>query len=423
MSTSHELTPPPLSSLAALSHNPPEATEVKSEATEAKPEAAEAKPKSHRAHERTDASRMDYCDAAPTTKPQQAQVLDSDQHSKDNSINDDSIHNDNDTTDNGDTKRSARDNGLSIYSANGDFGDCDFVFDPGGDKLNDKHEGISSHGHDDNTAASNHPNSSNSPLSDLVAHSISFNIVFDPGGSPLDNNGVDSEHNAISNADPGSCNINSNLVFDPGGNSFNSSNFSGNSFVYDPGGTGFSNTLDDGAATTTSDHHEHVFDPGGNHFHSSSDLTSSRVPHSSADCNLVFDPGGNPFNSSNSSHVTSTNQSRDRSTTPFDNKATELDGEGATSPHCPIALSRRHFQLFFLDNAAPSPCPEDRIQEAAATANTTKHRHPGLTQEGQILNPLGDVRRVPVVASETTTARPGTMPENPICDCDWPLPS
>jgi hypothetical protein len=33
------------------------------------------------------------------------------------------------------------------------------------------------------------------------------------------------------------------------------------------------------------------------------------------------------------------------------------------------------------------------------------------------------VRRVPVVASETTTARPGTMPENPICDCDWPLPS
>jgi hypothetical protein len=347
MSPSHELMLPLLSSLAAPLHNPPEATEVKSKATEAKPEAAEAKPKSHRAHERTDASRMDYRDTAPTTKLQQAQVLDSDQHSKDNSINDDSIHNNNDTTDNGDTKHSTRNNSLSIYSVNSDFTDGDFVFNPGGNKLNDKHKGISSHGHDDNTAVSNHPNSSNSPLSDLVAHSISFNIVFDPGGSPLDNNSVDSEHNTISNADagntfiydPGGCNINSNLIFDPGSNSFNSSNFSSNSFVYDPGGTGFSNTLDDGAATTTSNHHKHVFDPGSDHFHGSSDLTSLHMPHSSADCNLVFDPGGNPFNSSNLSCITSTNQSHNCSTTPFDNKVTELDGKGATSPHCPIALS------------------------------------------------------------------------------------
>jgi hypothetical protein len=290
---------------------------------------------------------MDYCDTAPTMKLQQAQVLDSDQHSKDKSINDNSIHNDDDTTDNSNTKCSMCDNSLSIYSANSNFGDHDFVFNPGSNKLNNKHKGISSHSHDDNTAASNHPNSSNSPLSDLVAHSISFNIIFDPGGSPLNNNSVNSEHNAISNMDtgntfiydPGGCNINSNLIFDLGSNLFNSSNFSSNSFMYDPGSTGFSNTLDNGTAMTTSNHHKHVFNPGGDHFHGSSDLMSSHVPHSSANCNLVFDPSGNPFNSSNLSHVTSTNQSCDHSMTPFDNKVTELDSEGATSPHCPIALS------------------------------------------------------------------------------------
>jgi hypothetical protein len=150
------------------------------------------------------------------------------------------------------------------------------MFNPGGDKLNDKHKSISSHGHDDNTAVSNHHDSSNSPLSDLVAHSISFNIIFNPGGSTLDNNGVDSEHNAISNADTGNTfiydtggrNINSNLVFNP----------SSNSFVYDPGSTSSSNTLDGGTTTIiTSNQGDHVFDPSSFNFHSSGDLQSLRV--------------------------------------------------------------------------------------------------------------------------------------------------
>jgi hypothetical protein len=77
-----------------------------------------------------------------------------------------------------------------------------FTFDPGGHGLDDKHNSIGR-----------------------------YSIVYDPKNSPLNNNGIDSEHDAISSAD------------------------TGNTFAYDPGGYIIDGKL--------------VFDPGGDHFHGS----------------------------------------------------------------------------------------------------------------------------------------------------------
>jgi hypothetical protein len=85
------------------------------------------------------------------------------------------------------------------------------------------------------------------------------------------------------------------------------------------------------AATTTSDHSNHIFDPSSIPFHSS--LPPSSMPHSIGNCNLVFNPGGILFISANSSHTINTNHGYDCITSPSGNKATKADGEAATPPH------------------------------------------------------------------------------------------
>jgi hypothetical protein len=387
---------------------------------------------------------MDHSDAAPTTKPQQAQVHDSDRHSSDSNIIDTTIHSNDDSTDNG--ERSTHNDSLSANSLSNDTGNCNLAFDPGGDRLNDKHRGTTTReeGDDINTRLCNDGDAAggltgSGMLGGLVwdcdddncgggsslpsaraTHGFdnsNRNLAFDPGGSPLSNSSVESERNAISNADASSLGSNT-LAYDRGGFSNNSN---GSWLVCDPGGARFSNALDHADATTASDHGDHifdpggvpfhsglpssrvrhnggnlklVFDPGGDHFHGSNDLTSLRAPHDIGDCNRVYDPGGIPFVSSKSFRATSTNHDRDRSTTPSGNKATDEEATLRQSPQ-PTTLPPINSL-----SSASSRHPRVHIQGIAAAANAPRRRNLSLTQEGQNLNPLGGVRRAPAVALE-----------------------
>jgi hypothetical protein len=140
MSPSHELTPP-------LPFSPTAAPPNQSEAIKLTPEAAEAKPKSNCMQKRSDASRRGHSDAASRTKPQPAQVQDSDLHGSDNSTNDD-VHSNDDSTDNG--ERSMHDDSLSSDTSN-----CNLVFDPGSNRLNDKHRGTATREDGDSTSDDN----------------------------------------------------------------------------------------------------------------------------------------------------------------------------------------------------------------------------------------------------------------------------
>jgi hypothetical protein len=201
---SHELIPPPLSSLAAAPPNP-------SEATKTKPEATEAKYESHREQEHANASRMDHSDAAPTIKPQQAQVRDSDRHSSGNNISDS-------TTDDNDTRLCDDGDAANNLTGRGTLGGCVWECDDG-------------------TCGSSSSSSLPSACATQGLDSINSNLAFDPGGNPFSNNGVGSEHNAIGSADVSSLSRNT-LTYGGGGSSDNSSD---SRFVHDPGGISFSN--------------------------------------------------------------------------------------------------------------------------------------------------------------------------------------
>jgi hypothetical protein len=116
---------------------------------------------------------MDYHDTTLTTKPQQAQVLNSGQHRNNSRINKDTMHN-KDTTDNGNMECSVHDPNLSTYSGNSDIDDCGFAYDSGGDKLNDKHTAILSQDHNVLTSSSDHiPNAATDCLSGLNVEAVS----------------------------------------------------------------------------------------------------------------------------------------------------------------------------------------------------------------------------------------------------------
>ena len=101
---------------------------------------------------RSDASRRGHSDAASRTKPQPAQVQDSDLHGSDNSTNDD-VHSNDDSTDNG--ERSMHDDSLSANSLSSDTSNCNLVFDPGSNRLNDKHRGTATREDGDSTSDDN----------------------------------------------------------------------------------------------------------------------------------------------------------------------------------------------------------------------------------------------------------------------------
>jgi hypothetical protein len=380
-----------------------------SEATNTKPEATKAKPESHQAQGHANASNMDHSDAASITKPQPAQVQDSDRHNSNSNINDNTLCSIDDSTDNG--ERSACDDSLSTNSPNSDTGDCYRAFDPGGDRLNDKHKGTATR--EDGGSTCDDSNN-NGPLSALASHSFGIldNFVHDPESNPFNRFTVDFKPNPSSLSS-------SKLTYEHGGFSGNSNS---NWFVCDPGGTRFGNTLDHADATTASDHGDHifdpggvpfhsglpssrvrhnggnlklVFDPGGDHFHGSNDLISLRAPHDIGDCNRVYNPGGIPFVSSKSFRATSTNHDRDRSTTSSSNKATKSDDKAATPCYRLTALSRRRF-----NSLSSSRHPRAHIQGILTAANAPTRRNLSLTQEGQNLNPPGGVRRAPAAASE-----------------------
>jgi hypothetical protein len=133
-------------------------------------------------------------------------------------------------------------------------------------------------------------------------------------------------------------------------------------------------STDEGTASISSDHGNYIFDPGSIPFHSS--LPSSSVPHSIGNCNHVYNPGGIHLYSSNSFCGTST--SHNHSPTHSDNKATEVDGEAATSLH--------HSQLTTLPAIPPSDSRHTNTmllqsaQGAAATASTPECRDLVLTE-------------------------------------------
>jgi hypothetical protein len=276
-----------------------------SEATISIPEATEAKPESHRGQEHTNASRMDHSNATLTMKLQQAQVHDSDQHSSNSNINDNTICSNDNGTDNG--ACSMQDNSLSTNGLNSDTSNCYCMFNPGGDRPNNKHRGTSTcedsdstnfndnnntrlcnNGNtasnvtgsgrlsclvwdcNDNTCSSSRSNSS--PPSACATYgfdSINSNLAFDPGGSQFSNNSICSEHNTISSMDTSSLSSNT-LTYNGGGSSDNSNN---SGFVHDPGSTSFSSTLNTSDAATTSNHGNHIFDPGSSSINSYIDST------------------------------------------------------------------------------------------------------------------------------------------------------
>jgi hypothetical protein len=71
-----------------------------------------------------------------------------------------------------------------------------------------------------------------------------------------------------------------------------------------------------------------------------------------------------------------------------------------------------------------------KVRVADIPASSSLNEQPAHEEQQLVVDPreilsfhVRTVRRVPVVASETTTTRLDTMPENPICDSDWLLSS
>jgi hypothetical protein len=112
----------------------------------------------------TNASRMDYCNTALTTKLQQVQVHNCDQNSSDSNTNDDTICSKDNTIDNSDTKHSSHDNSLNTNSTGSSISDCYCVFDLGGSRFNNKAK-VTSMYKDGNS-------NSNSPLSVYATHNF-----------------------------------------------------------------------------------------------------------------------------------------------------------------------------------------------------------------------------------------------------------
>ena len=260
------------------------------------------------------------------------------------------------------TKRSTTDAHLGLFNSD----DYISVYDPGGDDCGNSINIVDDlmRDADDNDCGNSNGNDSSLCLFD---NSL----------------GSDRENATISDHGP-SNNSNGDIAHDPGDFS-NSDNCKS---MHDPGGDEFRNSTkvdsmcDDNGSTGSSNNRLQVLSSCTPQFLVSTANRTSNGPTNCKDddCQFVYDPGGDPLIKGNT------------------NAARRSSQHTASTQFFPLSLHRPC--LIF--NTVPPPSADSRHADAmlpqsgekatATTANTLEQIEFGLTKDGQIFNPLGDIR-------------------------------